>query len=82
MNKSMMERITEAKMYQIKALQALLPESVTEHMEVIGRELVAIFMECAKEMTEQDQGRAMEGGKESCHQGHGNGKQAKRVTIE
>ncbi len=80
MNKSLIERVTEAKMYQKKALQALLPENTAEHVEVIERELRAIFMECMKGMMKQDGARDSE--KESRHQEAGAGKQTKRVNIE
>ncbi len=81
MHKSMMERFQEAKKYQKKALQALLPEGVAGHLEVIEQELTAIFMEGAKELTELIcEGEAAK--HKSQNSQEQNGKSTKKVTID
>lgn len=61
MNREMRERLQEAGKYQKMALQALIPEKSRAHVEVIERELKAIFMECvmdaAAEMMKKEAGR-------------------------
>ncbi len=72
MYKSMKNRFQEAKSYQKKAIQALLPEGVAEHLEVIEQELIAVFIECTKDLMEQRREEAQEQ----------NGKRTKKVTID
>jgi hypothetical protein len=80
MNKSMMSRFTEAKSYQKKAIQALLPEGVAKHLEVIEQELIAVFIECTKDLTEQRwEGEA---GRKNQNVQKEDGKRAKKVTID
>ncbi len=50
MNQDIMYRVKEAKSYQMKAILALLPESSAKHIDVIGNELSAMFMEITAEM--------------------------------
>ena len=45
MNKELMRRIKLAGSYQRKAVLALLPEGVSEHLDVIGRKMQAIAFE-------------------------------------
>ncbi len=47
MNKEMKERLRTAAAYQKKAIEALFPERMQEHMKVIGNEMKAIFTELA-----------------------------------
>jgi hypothetical protein len=82
MNRSMISRITEAKMYQRKAIQALLPENVAGHLEVIEQELMAIFVECTKEMMNQKQKEGEEAKDNSQPQENRNGNRTKKVTID
>ena len=53
MKADMMNRVMEARKYQKKAIMALFPESMSGHIEVIEKELSAMFMECAVEMASQ-----------------------------
>lgn len=50
MNAEMMNRVMEAGKYQKKAIMALFPDSFAGHIEVIEKELSAMFMEYAVEM--------------------------------
>lgn len=79
MYKSMKNRFQEAKSYQKKAIQALLPEGVAEHLEVIEQELIAVFIECTKDLMEQ---RREEAEKKSQYAQEQNGKRTKKVTID
>ncbi len=54
MNCDMMNRVKEAKKYQMKAWMALFPESSAQHFEVIGNEISAMFMECAADMMKKE----------------------------
>lgn len=53
MKADMMNRVMEARKYQKKAIMALFPESMSGHIEVIEKELSAMFMEYALEMASQ-----------------------------
>lgn len=79
MYKSMKNRFQEAKSYQKKAIQALLPEGVVEHLDVIEQELIAVFIECTKDLMEQ---RREEAEKKSQYAQEQNGKRTKKVTID
>lgn len=47
MNKEMMKRMKTAGEYQKKAIRALFPEEMEEHLDVIEKEMKAMFMEMA-----------------------------------
>ena len=47
MNKEMKERLKTAADYQKKAIEALVPECVSKHMKVIGKEMKAMLTELA-----------------------------------
>ncbi|MDD6812251.1 MAG: hypothetical protein PUD93_10350 [Lachnospiraceae bacterium] len=53
MNKEILERLELAGHYQKKALRALFPEEMGEHLDVIEQELKAMFMELAAEAVKQ-----------------------------
>lgn len=53
MKADMINRVMEARKYQKKAIMALFPESISGHIEVIEKELSAMFMEYAVEMASQ-----------------------------
>ncbi len=82
MNRTIIDRITEAKMYQRKAIQALFPESIAEHFEVIEQELMAIFLEFTKEMMKQKQEEGEAAEAKSKHQENRKGNRTKKVTID
>ncbi len=50
MNKDMIRRMKTAGMYQKKAIRALFPEEMSEHIDVIENELKAMFMEMAMDI--------------------------------
>lgn len=80
MNKSMKNRFLEAKRYQKKAIQALLPEGVAKHLDVIEQELIALFIEGTKDLTEQWWERKME--KKGQYTQEQDEKRTKKVTID
>lgn len=50
MNKEMIQRMKIAGEYQRKAIRALFPEEMGEHLDVIEKELKAMVMEVAIEL--------------------------------
>lgn len=50
MDKEMWDRISEAGKYQKLAFQALLPERVNNHLEVIEKEIKAMVLEIAMDL--------------------------------
>ena len=48
MNKEMAKRIREAAKYKKLAVRALFPESATEHLDVMEKEMTAMVMEFLK----------------------------------
>ena len=80
MNKSMKNRFQEAKRYQKKAIQALLPEGVAKHLDVIEQELIALFIEGTKDLTEQWWEGKME--KKGQYTQEQDEKRTKKVTID
>lgn len=54
MNHDNLKRLKEAKQYQMLAVKALLPEHAAEHMEVIGKEIKEMMMECMLELFSQE----------------------------
>lgn len=47
MDQDVVKRLGEALKYQNLAFRALLPESVSAHLDVIGKELMAMASDCA-----------------------------------
>lgn len=54
MDKSFINRVTEAKKYGKLAVRALLPEQAAVHLDNIEKELKAIITECVIDMTRQE----------------------------
>jgi hypothetical protein len=83
MNHDMVNRIRDAKRYQKKALLALFPESTAEHIEVIGKELTAIVMECAVDIIKQngESGNTQENQDKECKKEEKESR-VKKVTID
>lgn len=50
MSSETMSRFMEAAKYQRMAVEALLPEGTSKHMQVIEKELSAMLYECAMEL--------------------------------
>lgn len=50
MNREMIKRLKVAGDYQKKAIRALFPEEMSGHLEVIEKEVKAMFMELAMEI--------------------------------
>ncbi|HKM33510.1 MAG TPA: hypothetical protein VJY54_02060 [Lachnospiraceae bacterium] len=70
MNADLMNRVMEARKYQKKAIMALFPDSKAGHIEVIEKELRAMFMEYAVELAGQCmQQKGFSGQEESSGQG-------------
>lgn len=53
MNKEMIHRMKIAGKYQRKAIHALFPEEMDEHLDVIEKELKMIVMESAAELLKE-----------------------------
>lgn len=53
MNKEMIQRMKIAGEYQKKAIHALFPEEMGEHLDVIEKELKMIVMEVATELMKE-----------------------------
>ena len=50
MNKEMLERVKTAGKYQRKAIRALFPEKMGEHLDVIEKEMKIMAVEAAAEL--------------------------------
>ncbi len=77
MNKDMMKRLRRAAGYQKKAVRALLPEGMEDHLDVIEKEMKAMFGELLVDLMCESKGC---GGEE---EGAGDGPErtVKKVTI-
>lgn len=53
MNREMMQRIKMAGDYQRKAIRALFPEEMGEHLDVIEKEIKAMVMELVVEIAKE-----------------------------
>jgi hypothetical protein len=51
MNREFLDKMKEAKKLEGEALMMILPENVRGHVEVIEKEIKAIFLECIAECT-------------------------------
>lgn len=51
MNREFINKMMEAKRLEGQALMSILPENVRCHVEVIGKEIKAILLECVTECT-------------------------------
>ena len=60
MNREMMQRIKMAGDYQKKAIRALFPEEMGEHLEVIEKEIKAMVMELVVEIAKEQKTRVNE----------------------
>ena len=56
MNKDAFERMKKAKQYQMLAIKALIPEPMAEHVDVIGKEMKEMMIECIFELFSQEKG--------------------------
>lgn len=80
MNTELIARLMEAKKYQKKAIEALFPEEMKEHVEVIERELSAMLKECGMELLKEVM-QAAEGKTEQKDTTDKTKSGAKKVTI-
>ena len=78
MNQDSLKRLKEAKQYQLLAVKALLPDYAAEHMEVIGKEIKEMMMECMLELFSQEKDASHEEEKKS---DTGRSKGVKKVDI-
>lgn len=51
MNREFIDKMIEAKKLEQEALMLILPEKVRGHVEIIEKEIKAIFLECIAECT-------------------------------
>ena len=78
MNKEMIQRMKIAGEYQKKAIHALFPEEMGEHLDVIENELKMMVMEVAKELLKEcNRSDACKDG-----QSHEQTSKVKKVQIE
>lgn len=78
MNKEMIDRMKTAGEYQRKAIRALFPEEMGQHLDVIERELKMMVMEAAAELLKEcNTGDACKD-----EQGHEQTSKVKKVDIE
>ena len=78
MNKEMIQRMKIAGEYQKKAIHALFPEEMGEHLDVIENELKMMVMEVAKELLKEC--NRSDGCKDG--QSHEQTSKVKKVQIE
>lgn len=77
MNKEMIHRMKIAREYQRKAIRALFPEEMGEHLDVIEKEMKIMIMEVATELLKEcNKGDACKDG-----QSHEQTPKAKKVDI-
>lgn len=77
MNKEMIDRMKTAGEYQRKAIRALFPEEMGEHLDVIEKEMKMMVMEVAAELLKNyNKGNACRDG-----QRHEQTSKAKKVDI-
>lgn len=65
MNKELLGRLELAGQYQKKAIRALFPEEMEEHIEVIENELKEMFMEMAVERMKYRSAKTTENNEEN-----------------
>ncbi len=81
MNKEMMKRMKIAGRYQRKALRALFPEEMSEHLDVIEKEIKAMFMESVMEMVMEQGNGSFDTDEEENKEKNREKSHAKKVDI-